>query len=108
VGLGDLEAVDGQGCDLGSAGAAHDLFVGDRDVTTEYVNQAEQWKRFGVTRLERARALHVAFQAAAIEHEYVEIPGLAHDDPTTEDWPMKPVWRFLAGGAGTRDRQPGA
>ena len=74
------------------------------------MNREEWADRTGLTRLERARTLHAAFQAAAIEHEYeyVEVPAMGHDDIVTEDWPMEPMWRFLAGGVGTGDRQPGA
>ena len=109
AGVANLEAVAGKGCDLSDRLWPRILlFVGDRDVTSENVNQSEEWRRFGLTRLERTRALHAAFQAVAIEHEYVEVPGMTHDDLASVDWPMEPVWRFLAGGAGAGDRQPGA
>jgi pimeloyl-ACP methyl ester carboxylesterase len=105
AGVADLEAVAGKRRDLSDRQWPRILlFVGGQDVGDEGVNREDWANRTGLTRLERARTLHAAFQAAAIEHEYVEVPAMGHDDIVT----MEPVWRFLAGGAGTGDRQPGA
>ena len=97
-GLADVRHVTGQDCDLADQRWPRILlFVGDRDVTLENVNQSEEANRFGRTRVERGRTLHKALQRAAIAHEYAEIPGMAHDDLVTQDWHMETVWQFFGG-----------
>ena len=45
------------------------LFVGDRDVSTEMLDQDDAANRMGATRVERARTLHRAWKSASIPHE---------------------------------------
>lgn len=54
------------------------LIVGEHDVGDGNLNTLDAANRFGRTRLERARTLHAAWQAEAIGHDYVEVPGLGH------------------------------
>jgi hypothetical protein len=56
------------------------FFVGEQDVTAEFLPQNDAANRFGRTRVERADTLHTAWAAASIDHIYVRVPGMGHAD----------------------------
>ena len=96
AGLADLREVAGTDADLTPERWPRILlFIGDQDVTLEYVNTSAWANRSGRTRLDRARTLHAAWLASGIPHTYVEVPGMGHEDLVTQDAPMKAVWQFL-------------
>jgi hypothetical protein len=78
-GLAGLAELAGSSVDLAAVRQRRLLlFVGDQDVTTEFLEVNEAVNQFGPTRLERARSLHTHWRAADIPHELVVIPGMDH------------------------------
>lgn len=71
------------------------LIVGEDDVGDSNLNDSDDANRFGRTRLKRARTLHVAWQEASIQHEYVEVPDVGHE---LHERLVRRVTRFLADG----------
>ncbi len=94
-GVADMAAVTGKAFDVEAVGRPRILlYVGDQDLGADGLERGEAADRHGLTRLERARSLHRAWLEVGIPHEYVEVPGMKHDDGGFEH-----VQRFLSQGA---------
>jgi poly(3-hydroxybutyrate) depolymerase len=94
-GTADLEQVVGVSLDLSAIQARRImLLVGDQDVGSDELNESRAADRLGYTRLERARTLHAAWEAAGIPHAYLEVAGVGHQ---LDHRILDPVRRFIVG-----------
>jgi poly(3-hydroxybutyrate) depolymerase len=94
-GTADLKQVAGVSLDLSAIRTPRImLVVGDQDVGSDELNESQVADRLGYTRLERARTLHTAWDAAGIPHAYLEVAGVGHQ---LDHRILAPVQRFILG-----------
>ena len=96
AGIGDVFAADGVDSEeISGYWPRILLFVGDQDISTEFLTQTAEANRFGLTRLQRAQTLHSALLEANIPHQYLEVPGMLHTAGEAMDRLMPRVWHFF-------------
>ena len=70
------------------------LLIGKEDVGEKELNQDKWAMHAGDNRRERARRLHESWTLKGIQHEYIEVPGVAHT--MSDDRLLTPAFDFLA------------